>query len=157
MALADAVWYTVLMWPWSPFHPRIVHFPIALLLTGSAAAVIYMARWRHPLLAGLAWPMVLLGWLALFPAVLTGLIDQNRATLTEAATAVLNQHIAAGFGLIVIYGWLLYERLRQAEALDKPGLRVRLLLLFLLGIGLVLVSGTLGGKLVYQFGIGVQP
>ncbi len=139
-----------------PLHPRFVHFPIALLVTGSLLALAYLWRWPRPGLASLAWGNLLLGWLALFPAVLAGLIDQNQAPQNEAVLATLNPHIAVGFGLIVVYGLLLYERLRRPDALEGGSPRLRLLLLLLLGLILVVAEGALGGQLVYKFGLGVM-
>lgn len=143
------------MLPLAPFHPRFVHFPIALLLAGSAAALVYLLYRQKPALATFTWISLLLGWMALFPVVLTGLIDQNQAPQDPAVTAVLNPHIALGFALLVVYGLLLYERLRSATALDAPRLRWRLIALLVLGIALILVEGRLGGKLVFFFGVGV--
>lgn len=143
------------MLPLSPLHPRFVHFPIALLLAGSAAALVYLLYRPRPALATFTWISLLLGWMALFPVVLTGLIDQNQASQEPAVTAVLNPHIAVGFSLLIVYGLLLYERLRSAAALDTPRLRWRLVALLVLGIALILVEGWLGGRLVYHFGVGV--
>ncbi len=137
-----------------PLHPRFVHFPIALLMTGSLLAIVYLLGWRRPALPTLIWGMLGLGWLALFPVVLTGLIDQNQAEVTAAAAPTLNQHIAAGFGLIIVYGLALYERLRAPAVLDDP--RRRLWLSALLGVGmlLIVVAGALGGELVFTHGLG---
>ena len=97
-----------------------------------------------------------MGWLALFPVVLTGLIDQNQAPRDPAVVAAINPHIAVGFGLIIVYGLVLLERLRSPRALDDPKRRLMLLLLLVLGIALITLEGWLGGKLVYDLGIGVQ-
>ena len=140
----------------APLHPRFVHFPIALLLTGSVAALIYLLARQRPALATFAWISLVLGWLALFPVVLTGLIDQNQAPRDQAVVAAINPHIAVGFGLIIVYGLVLLERLRSPRALDDPKRRLMLLLLLVLGIALITLEGWLGGKLVYDLGIGVQ-
>ena len=143
------------MWSLLPLHPRFVHFPVALLLTGSVIALAYLLGFRRPQLPVVAWSTIFLGWLALFAAILTGLIDQNQAPQDEAVVSVLNPHIAVGFGLVIVYGLLLYERLRMPRVLDLPDKRWRLLLLLALGIVLVVVEGWLGGRLVYVLGVGV--
>lgn len=139
-----------------PLHPRLVHFPIALLATGSIIALVYLLGWRRPAMPVVVWSMISLGWLALFAAVLSGLIDRNSAPDDPAVTAVMNPHIAAGFGLLIIYGWLLYERLRTPAVLDQPGRRAVMALLFVLGLAVLVAEGWLGGKLVYDLGVGVQ-
>lgn len=139
-----------------PLHPRFVHFPVALLATGSVLALVYVLGWRRPALPVAAWAMLLLGWLGIFPAVISGLIDRNAAPDDPAVLAALNPHIAAGFGLLIVYGLLLYERLRNPAVLDEPRRRLWLLALLLAGLALLVVEGWLGGKLVYELGVGVQ-
>jgi uncharacterized membrane protein len=139
-----------------PLHPRFVHFPVALLATGSVVALVYLLGWRRNALPGLAWAMLLLGWLGIFPAMLSGLFDRNRAPADSAITAVMNPHIAASFGLLIIYGLLVYERLRSPDVLDQPRRRWVLIGLLALGLALLVVVGWLGGKLVYDLGVGVQ-
>lgn len=148
--------YTRRMSLFSPLHPRFVHFPIALLVTGTVAALAYMLWWRREPLAILAWSTVFLGWLAVFAAVLTGLIDQNRATIGPEALDLMNIHIAAGIALIIVYGLVLYLRLREPDVLDNPRRRPVLFLMLILGLAVVVAEGGIGGILVYDFGIGVN-
>ncbi|MEI2691105.1 MAG: DUF2231 domain-containing protein [Anaerolineae bacterium] len=108
-----------------PLHPRLVHFPVALLATGSLLALVYLLGWRRPALPAAVWLMLFLGWLGIFPAVVSGLVDRNTAPDDPAVLAVMNPHIAAGFGLLILYGLLLYERLRdpgRAGSAASPGL-----------------------------------
>ena len=140
----------------APLHPSVVHFPIALLATGSAIALVYLLGWRRPALPVIAWAMIFLGWLALFAAILSGLVDRNRAPDDAAVLAVLNPHIAAGFGLLIVYGLLLYERLRNPGVLEARQRRWYLLALLVAGLALVLFEGWSGGRLVYDLGVGVQ-
>lgn len=150
------LWYTCVMSVPAPLHPSVVHFPIALLATGSVVALVYLLGWRQPALPIIAWAMIFLGWLATFAAILSGLIDRERAPGDPAVLALLNPHIAAGFGLLIVYGLLLYERLRNPAVLDASQRRWYLLALLALGLALVLFEGWSGGKLVYGLGVGVQ-
>ena len=143
------------MMPLFPLHPRIVHFPIALLVTGSVLALAYMVRWRRPSLAAATWLLILLGWISVFFAVVTGLIDRNSAPQDAAISSLLSIHTALGFALIAVYGLMLYERLRSPTALDSPEMRWRLIVLALLGLALVVIDGWVGGTLVYKYGVGV--
>ncbi len=101
--------------------------------------------------------MMLLGWLSIFPAMLSGLIDRNRAPDDAATAAVMNPHIAASFGLLIVYGWLLYERLRSPAVLDQFRQRWVLMVLVILGLLLLVVEGWLGGRLVFELRVGVLP
>ena len=109
-----------------------------------------------PALPAAVWLMLFLGWLGVFPAVVSGLVDRNAAPDDPAVLAALNPHIAAGFGLLIVYGLLLYQRLRDPAVLDRPRQRVWLVALLLAGLALLLLEGWLGGKLVYDLGVGVQ-
>ena len=139
-----------------PLHPRFVHFPVALLLVGSVLAVVYLLRGPRPGWSALIWSLIGLGWVAVFLAILTGLVDRNAAAPDPAVTAVMNPHTALGFALLAVYGWLLYERLRAPALLDQPRRRALILTLFVLGGALVLAEGWLGGKLVFELGVGVR-
>ena len=157
----------------SPLHPSTVHFPIALLATGSVIALVYLLGWRRPALPVVAWAVIFLGWLAVFAAILSGFIDRERAPGDPAVLALLNPHIAAGFGLLIVYGLLLYERLRNPAVLDAPQRRWYLLALLgvghLVGIaaGIAMLSGiiiawgiatsALGGETLRYWGTGPDP
>ncbi|HXF63399.1 MAG TPA: DUF2231 domain-containing protein [Caldilineaceae bacterium] len=156
----------------APLHPRVVHFPIALLLLGSAAALLYLFgprafRFIAPAeLRTLAWWPLRLGWLGVALAVLTGLFDQGRLPPQAPYSATLNWHIGSGLALLVVYGILLYrqwlwKKQRRPpdgveDLLDSPAARPWVALLLAVGIALVVLSGWLGGALVYTWGVNVD-
>ena len=138
-----------------PLHPRFVHFPIALLMVGSVVLVLSL----HPRLRNIrdvGWLNLLLGWIALFPAIASGLIDQARAPTTEEVTRLINQHITGGIALVVIFGYALYEWLRRRDILDRPE-RWRVLVPLGLGIAVLVITAQWGGQLVYVFNVGRAP
>ena len=130
-----------------PLHPRFVHFPVALLFLGSFMLLLSLvwSRWN---LRNLGWVNLLLGWLSLFPAIVTGLIDQTRLEPTPEVTSAVNQHITGGIALLVIYGYLLYTRLRQDDPLvgQTRWLTVAGLVI---GLGVLVLTGEIGGRLAY--------
>lgn len=137
-----------------PLHPRFVHFPIALL----AAGILLLVTSMHP--RGRSWERwgwanVLLGWLSMLPAIFTGLVDQPRAPQEPAVQALINQHITAALATWAVFGYALYEYLRQRDILHTRK-RWRVILALVLGATLLVITGELGGQLVYQWGVGTR-
>jgi uncharacterized membrane protein len=144
-----------------PFHPRFVHFPIALSLVGVAFVAVSFARrdaserwfWAGRLL-------IFLGWIGALVAGVTGMIDQSRAPDLPAVRDTINMHITVGIALIIVFGLALYWPLKDKKLLLKgaprQGYRWGYLALLLFGAGLVLLESWLGGQLVYKLGVGVQ-
>jgi uncharacterized membrane protein len=146
-------------------HPATVHFPIALLLVGSLAGLLYLWWQPRPELCILTWWLLFLGWVGAGVAALTGLLAQGNLPPQAPFTVVLNGHITSGLALIVVYAalfyrvWLFRNRRRATDPddlLDLPSARPWLTLLFLLGMALVVIGGWLGGHLVYTWGVNVE-
>lgn len=137
-----------------PFHPRMVHFPIALSLVGVLFVALGMLRSRERWVS-YGQLSLLLGWLGVMAAVVTGLIDQSRAGQDPAIVATINQHITAGVALLVVLGLALYWPLRH-KRLTYSSARWGYLVLLALVVLLVMVEGWLGGKLVYHFHVGIR-
>ncbi len=167
-----------------PLHPRFVHFPIALSLTGVALIILGFLLKRERWIEYGRFSLVL-GWLGVLLASLTGLIDESRAPDSPAVQALLDQHITVGVSLLVVFGLALYIPLRNRALWGQPSepvplqrhgtnqsraLRPRRALrtqrsfrnqralfiaLLLIGAALILLDGWLGGKLVYSLGVGV--
>lgn len=138
-----------------PLHPRAVHFPIALSLAGVLFAALGLLG-RKPNWFAYGQMSLLLGWLGTIAAIITGLFDQSAAPQTPEVLAVIDQHITAGIALLVAVGLALYWPLRNKRLGDAGAARWGYLALLLLIAALVAVEGWLGGKLVYELGVGVR-
>jgi uncharacterized membrane protein len=145
-------------------HPATVHFPIALLLVGSLAGLLYLWWQQRPEWRVLTWWLLMLGWVGAGVAALTGLLAQGNLPPQAPYSVVLNGHITSGLALIVLYGalfyrvWLFRNRRRPTDPvdlLDLPSARLWLTVLLLLGMALVAIGGWLGGQLVYTWGVNV--
>jgi uncharacterized membrane protein len=144
-------------------HPATVHFPIALLIVGSVAGLLYLWWRQQPELRVLTWWLLMLGWIGAGVAALTGLIAQGNLPPQAPYTVTLNSHITSGLALILVYGIVFYRawlhRNRRpadpVDLLDMGAARPLLTALLLLGMALVAIGGWLGGELVYTWGVNV--
>lgn len=76
----------------NPLHPAVVHFPIALILLGTAVAVlsVLVRRWHLPLFAAI---LLSLGALGALVAVATGENDEEKVEhAVPSAESVLEDH-----------------------------------------------------------------
>ncbi len=138
-----------------PFHPRLVHFPIALALVGAVFAASGLLG-RRERWWGYGQISLLLAGLGTLAAGSTGLMDQARAPQDPPVVALINTHITAGIGLGVAIGLALYWPLRDKRLLSGSRGRWGYLALLALIVALVAVEGWLGGRLVYDFAVGVK-
>ncbi len=138
----------------TPFHPRVVHFPIALSIVG-ALFIVYGTLRRQDRWTGYGQITLLLGWLGIMAAIVTGLIDQTKAPQNATVAGVINQHITVGIALVVAVGLALYWPLRNKK-LWTSSARWGYVALLVAIVVLVLIEGWLGGKLVYHLGVGVS-
>lgn len=136
-------------------HPFATHFPIALLLLNLALTLAYLRR-ADPFLERSAYGALVIGWWGLFASILTGTLDLALSWPLRAETVVwINLHAALGLTLLVVYGQALLRR-RRDPAVLQGSQRQAYLRLLVLGALLVLITGWVGGHLVYGLGFGVE-
>jgi uncharacterized membrane protein len=137
-----------------PIHPRFTHFPIALCIVG-AASIAYGTLRGQGQWTRYGQTSLYLGWIGILVAIITGLIDQASAPDESAVASLLNQHITAGIALIVAVGLAIYWPIRNKK-LWQTSAKWGYVALLAVIVLLVLVEAWLGGKLVYEYGVGVK-
>lgn len=144
----------------SPLHPVIVHFPIVLILIGTAvaAAAVFIRRWHLPWLAA---GMLAAGALGSVAAAWTGENDGEIAgKLSPQADQILEQHEewgerARNFALVAaVVAMAAASTARFPKAALSLGIVAALVAVT--ASYAVAECGHYGGLLVYKHGVGVN-
>jgi uncharacterized membrane protein len=138
-------------------HPKIVHFPIALLSTYAILEIIGVL-FNKDFLNKSALLLLCLGVVAAFFAVLSGGEALSAFTFwTKESTEVLNEH--QKFATFLLWFSLIVCAFRLLLTVKKKfiGLKKIVFIIFsLIILFLVYNTGEQGGKLVTKFGIGTD-
>ncbi len=144
-------------------HPIVVHFPIALFITGLVIDVIgHLFQKETAKKIGLV--LVILGAVGALAAIFTGNFaeEQVEDKLSRAGQQVLERHedlgkltaylllVVAAIRAMIATGWLNRWRFVAGVALAIY------LIAGVIGLGTLTMTGYYGGELVYQYGAGVQ-
>lgn len=138
-----------------PWHPFLVHFPIALLIVAGLA---YGASLR---LADAFWGrggylLHLAGLIGLVLATLSGRQAEASLVMTDAIRDLLQTHELIGYANLWAFALLLvwrYLGVKKPQSLTAWAF----VLVFWAMIGLMAWGGWYGGRLVYEEGAGVAP
>ena len=160
---------------WMPnTHALIVHLPIGLLVTAFAAELVALLRRRPEPVATVSTALYAAGWLTLAAAYLTGRAAAPEVYTPGLAVPVVDRHWTWALWCLLYFGALTAGRLwvlgvpgrpvsagGTGETLSGPAAtrrRVAHLAFGAAGLaGLLLLAATaeLGGRLVYEYGVGV--
>lgn len=138
----------------SQLHPFAVHFPIALLLVSLVAEAIWLTKkqefWRD-----MAFWLLLFGTAGAFLAAITGGWAEDALQMNQELHEKVEQHETVGYIIAWLYASLLVWKILRRKAMLTPENRT-FMGAILVATVLLFYSGFLGGKLVYEYGAGVQ-
>src|SRR5687768_5525472 len=144
-----------------PLHPALVHFPIGLFVISLCLDIAsYLNVTSNDLFRASLYTMgcgLAMGILA----ALTGLVDRSDIRLDHPARKTSTIHILLNLTALALFAINFFLRALAPPdragvgQTDLAGLHLAYLLLSLVGVGIILVSGYLGGTMVYDNGIGV--
>jgi len=141
-----------------PIHPMLIPFPIALFVFSLACDIVFR-RGGAPLWHDMAFYTMLGGVIGALLAAVPGFYDyvtvvneraRNRPDDARVGT-VATTHMALNLTIVVLYVINLYIRSRSAPDASAP------FILSIVAIILLVVSGWLGGSLVYVHHVAVHP
>ena len=138
---------------WHLFHPAIVHFAVAFLVTGGLVEAWGLLADRERA-ARFGAVLVIAGTISLVPTVASGYLASSVLDAPAEAEALLEWHERTGLALIgvflVLQVWKGWNQGRIPE-----GQRKLYALALLLAVALAVYGAVLGGELVYVHGVGV--
>jgi uncharacterized membrane protein len=144
---------------WAPnLHPLVVHFPIALLFAGFAVDVASLAIRRLEFgLRAAAVALYASGALGTAVAYLTGNQAADTVTIPTEAIAAVNDHQDLALYTLIFFGIYAVGRVALLATVRSPRLVVRgpVALVALFGLFLLWETSSRGGRLVYEYGLGV--
>jgi uncharacterized membrane protein len=134
-----------------PIHPMLIVFPIALWVFSLICDIVYHAGSHNVFWKSVAFYSMVGGTVGALLAAIPGFIDY--LSLTEKRTKRLaTTHMVINLFVVVLFIFNLGIRYNAS-----PDGEFFAVTISLVAIGLVCVSGWLGGSLVYEHGVGVSP
>jgi uncharacterized membrane protein/nitrite reductase/ring-hydroxylating ferredoxin subunit len=135
-----------------PLHPALVHLPIGLFVFSLLLDVAsFLTDDGNPFMRG-AYYALLFGVVAALVAAIPGFVDWADIRADSRARRTATTHMILNLTAVAIFVIDVFLRSTQLEDARTPVLP---LLLSLAGVGILSVSGYLGGTLVYDDGIAV--
>ncbi|HAM41688.1 MAG TPA: hypothetical protein DDX89_08000 [Candidatus Omnitrophica bacterium] len=133
-------------------HPLLVHFPIALLLTAAGLDLLALLL-KRPSLHCLALWNLALGTVGAGAAVLSGLQAEDVAKHSFEIWQVMELHQRLGFSTLALGAISVSWRIAKQDRLT-PRARLVTMLLETALVGTLSWGAYLGGRLVYELGVG---
>ena len=143
---------------WAPnIHPVLVHFPLALLGTAVGLDLLGWILRCNKRLRDVSTVLYVVGFGAALAAYFAGRAASQTVWIPGMAHAVVKDHWDWAFRTVWFFGVATMARLVLLRRPEPSGRLVAALALAgLVGLGLLVATGDRGGRLVYQFGVGVS-
>ena len=137
-----------------PIHPMLIPFPIALWVFSFVADIIYL--WQENIgWKWMAYWTLLAGCLGAIAAAIFGIIDYLKIKDKEVVK-VANWHARFNVLALLLFAVSWYLRTARGSNMISNSLTIPMALSFI-GVIAVMISGWLGGELVFKHGVGVNP
>ncbi|HWZ84567.1 MAG TPA: DUF2231 domain-containing protein [Thermoanaerobaculia bacterium] len=136
-----------------PIHAMLVHIPIGAFFLSFLGDLLHTARPEDPYWYSFSYSCIGIGLLFAVASAIAGSIDYLCVRMSAAAFRTATKHLLSSVAVGVTY--LLSFLLRRNDAAFVPERWAAVLALSVLGLVLLGVTEWLGGKLVYEYRVGV--
>jgi uncharacterized membrane protein/nitrite reductase/ring-hydroxylating ferredoxin subunit len=135
-----------------PIHPMLVHFPIGFFILSLLLDLATLLFPAAPFLLRSSFYAMLFGVITALLAAVPGFVDYTDIRSDQPGKRIATAHMTLNLLVVAVYGIDLGLR---SSTLGDFKVSAAPLILSLVGVGLLSISGYLGGKLVYDEGIAV--
>jgi uncharacterized membrane protein len=137
-------------------HPVVDHFTISLLVVGVLIDLVANLAPTRIWLRYTALLLMILGAIAAGASYFTGGLEANRVydAMSEPAKLIFGRHAKLGTYMAIAFGVLAVWRILIQGVTFFAGSRSIYLIVAIVAAGILLYIGSLGGKLVYTYGVG---
>lgn len=132
-----------------PFHPMLVALPIGLWIFSIVSDVIFKFGWGSQVWNDVAFYALAGGIVGALIAAPPGFVDLTRLQ-NPKTMAIAIWHMFINLSAVALYCLNLWMRMHRPPGANLP------ILLSAIGIVLIIISGWLGGELVYVRGVAVK-
>lgn len=136
-----------------PIHPMLVSIPIGLWIFALACDLVHTLGGGDPLWRVIAFYAIVGGIIGALAAAVPGLIDLLSLPAGPRRTAII--HMTLNLTIVVLFVINAWIRTGRAPA-ERVTILDTTVLLSIVAVGLLVASGWLGGKLVFEGGVGVN-
>ncbi len=134
-------------------HPMLVHFPIALIMAGFLADLLFLFK-RVSWLSRTGFFLMILGTLGAIAAVLSGALFTQEPTEGEVVK-IYEIHTRAAFITLLIMLFVTMARIIFFVKQKEDRFRWAIFFLYLFGAAAVSYTGFMGGTMVYSYFLGI--
>jgi uncharacterized membrane protein len=135
----------------SHLHPLIVHFPIALIITGFFADVIYLFFKDEKCLSRTGYYLMVIGAVAAVAAWSTGQLFTSEPTEGEIVKTFVRHETGALITMILMVMGATLRVYLVIKKKEETSLKWVVFAIYFLGFAAVAFTGFMGGSMVYTF------
>jgi uncharacterized membrane protein len=135
-----------------PTHPILVVFPLGLFTTAVIFDILYLST-ANPVFPTVSFYAIAVGVIGGLLAAIFGFIDWLALPNNSRAKYIGGWHGIGNFVIVVMFAISWLFRVNNPNFIPDSFA----LILSFAGVGLALITGWIGGELVYRLGVGVDP
>jgi uncharacterized membrane protein len=138
-----------------PIHPMLVAVPIGLMIWALIADIVYLATDKNVMWYDIAFWSGIAAWISALVAALPGFVDLVTVAIKSDAKSLALTHMALNLGVVglfIVATILMWDHGALSGSSFTP-----VIILHAIGVGMLGLSGWLGGEMVYRYHLGVVP